>query len=132
MKKNFPKILIVCLSIVVLILYLNSKSSPPENHSVGVPPYKVTMISMVRVLEQYKSDYGEYPTSSDGLDILLLPSDVSDEGYIKRSKIPLDPWGQDYDYTSDGINYQIRSAGPDLMYETDDDIVFDRNTGFNE
>jgi len=69
-------------------------------------------------LDSFRLDVGRYPTTSEGLESLLRqPSDA--EGwngpYLKKSEIPLDPWGQPYQYRSPGEHgdYDLYSYGAD-------------------
>ncbi len=69
-------------------------------------------------LEMYNTDCNTYPTSEQGLKALI--SEPSGEppceawgpvSYLK--KIPKDPWGRQYIYESDGIEFNIISFGKD-------------------
>lgn len=64
-------------------------------------------------LHLYKLDTGTYPSASEGLNALVQGGGrgASPEGYL--SKLPVDPWGNDYVYFSDGRNFVIKSYGPD-------------------
>ena len=57
-------------------------------------------------LDLYKLDNFNYPTTSEGLDVLI-------QDYL--SKKPKDPWGRDYYYLSPGENgdYDLYSLGAD-------------------
>jgi general secretion pathway protein G len=60
-------------------------------------------------LNEYMSAHGNYPSSEEGLDALVK------EGYLK--KVPLDPWGNPYQYRFPGEveqdEYEIYSFGAD-------------------
>ncbi len=73
-------------------------------------------------LEFYRLDNGRYPTSEQGLRSLVeRPSQAPEprrwrrEGYLKE--LPLDPWGQEYQYQQPGTNnvhtFDIWSLGAD-------------------
>src|SRR4051812_67027 len=47
-----------------------------------------------QVVEHYRMDSGQYPTSADGLAQLVS------EGYIRS--MPKDPWGRPYQYSAPG------------------------------
>ena len=83
-------------------------------------------------LDLYKMDAGQYPTTEQGLSALIteptappVPSQWNGP-YLKKKKIPKDPWGHDYVYTSPGTHntesYDLSSLGPDGV-ESDDDIT---------
>ena len=66
---------------------------------------KVQIEDLAATLDMYKLDLGSYPTSEEGLNALI----ESPEGakrwngpYLSKSKIPLDPWQNEYRYVSPG------------------------------
>ena len=68
-------------------------------------------------LDTYRLDVGKYPTSDMGLKALReKPEDVEkwDGPYLPKD-IPLDPWGNAYEYRSPGDHgeYDILSYGAD-------------------
>lgn len=70
------------------------------------------------VLDGYKLDNSRYPTTQEGLAALVTaPAGVTSwKGPYLRSKLPKDPWGNDYKYTSPGEQnrpYEIVSYGAD-------------------
>ena len=84
--------------------------------------------SMVR----FRIDLGDYPTSAEGLTALIAaPSSAADRWHgpymdIIGGKLPLDPWGQSYEYRYPGVKntggYDLFSKGPDKTPDTADDI----------
>jgi general secretion pathway protein G len=69
-------------------------------------------------LDLYKLEVGRYPTTEEGLRALLrAPSGATgwNGPYLKRAKIPKDPWGNKYRYTSSGPDgpYELVSFGAD-------------------
>jgi len=97
-----------------------------------------TQIGLFRTaLEKYALDMNTFPSSENGLDVLVVePSDVEEEQlanwagpYITTSakEAPRDPWGQPYYYefpsTHDSEYPDIWSAGPDTKEGTEDDVV---------
>ena len=83
-------------------------------------------------LDLYELDNGRYPTTEQGLAALLQKPTASPEPanwsgpYLKKKKIPQDPWGKDYIFVSPGSHnteeYDLSSRGPDGV-ESSDDIV---------
>jgi general secretion pathway protein G len=70
-------------------------------------------------LDTYKMDNGKYPTSQEGL-LALVQKPASAgadwQSYLKKSAVPKDPWGTEYQYSSpgkDGRAYDIVSLGAD-------------------
>jgi len=88
-------------------------------------------VNLSTALDLYELDNGRYPTTDHGLSALLdeptaSPAPKNWNGpYLKKKKIPKDPWGQPYVYVSPGTHntddYDLSSLGPDGV-ESDDDI----------
>ncbi|MBP9854961.1 MAG: type II secretion system major pseudopilin GspG [Candidatus Omnitrophica bacterium] len=86
-------------------------------------------------LDMYELDNGKYPTTEQGLKALLsapTTSPVPEKWagpYLKKKRLPKDPWGEDYVYISPGVqntdSYDLSSLGDDGV-ESDDDV---RNWG---
>lgn len=69
-----------------------------------------------QALELYKLDVGKFPTAADGLDALVSkPSSARgwNGPYLKKSELPLDPWGNAYEYRVSGSQIEILSFGAD-------------------
>lgn len=81
-------------------------------------------------MEMFEQHMGRYPNPEEGLEVLIKdPQTRNWRGpYIQSATIPLDPWGNEYQYTypSQLTNsehlYDIVSAGPDGTFGTNDDI----------
>lgn len=79
----------------------------------------------------YQTDVGQLPPDLNAL--LYPPSNLASpmkwQGpYLEKQSIPLDPWGNQYEYqpTTDEFNRQmavISSYGPDMQKGTEDDIT---------
>ena len=61
------------------------------------------------VLELYRMDNGRFPTTEQGLEALVSATTTSPEprnfpqgGYLKGGRIPVDPWGEEYQYEAPG------------------------------
>ncbi|MGB5230957.1 MAG: type II secretion system major pseudopilin GspG [Desulfoprunum sp.] len=81
-------------------------------------------------LNLYKLDNGTYPSTEQGLQALvepptagILPPKWRDGGYLEKSKVPLDPWGNDFVYLSPGVHgdYDLSSYGIDGEAEGEGD-----------
>ncbi len=79
---------------------------------------KIEMQKLADALEMYNTDCNTYPTTEQGLEALM--SEPQGEpacdswgptAYLK--KIPKDPWGRDYIFESDGVEFNITSFGKD-------------------
>lgn len=80
-------------------------------------------------LDSYEVDVGSYPSSSEGLNALMVkPGNVTGwRGPYMKQEIPPDPWGNEYIYEypdkhNDG-RYDLMSMGPDGRAGNDDDIT---------
>ena len=81
-------------------------------------------------LQQYAMHMGDYPSTAEGLQALITPPANRAERwrgpYLQENKIPLDPWGEPYQYRYPGVKnktgYDVWSKGPDRQDGTDDDI----------
>lgn len=80
------------------------------------------MSGMETALESYRLDNGTYPSTEQGLQALVeapssgkLPPKWREGGYMKKGKVPKDPWGNDYIYLSPGTHsdFDIISYGGD-------------------
>lgn len=72
--------------------------------------------AMSSALDLFYMDVGRYPTSSEGLQALIAkPGNAQtwNGPYMRDGKLPKDPWGQDYSYTTAGNEgpYEIKSPG---------------------
>jgi len=57
-----------------------------------------------QALDSYKLDVGTYPSSLQGLVENIDQSEKWTGPYLKPSKIPMDPWGNEYQYCFPGIH----------------------------
>lgn len=73
-------------------------------------------------LELYKLDNGLFPSTEQGLQALVEPPSVGtlprkwrDGGYLEKSTVPKDPWGNDFVYLSPGSHgdFDLSSYGID-------------------
>lgn len=82
---------------------------------------KTQIESLCTALEAYYIDCGNYPTVEQGLSALRKkpessPSSDNWAGPYLYKNVPLDPWGNEYEYlvpAPDGTAYGIRSFGAD-------------------
>lgn len=75
---------------------------------------KQDIASLMQALKLYRLDNGRYPTTEQGLQALIakptlepLPSNWKQGGYIERSSVPTDPWGEPYKYLNPGLKSEI-------------------------
>ena len=68
--------------------------------------------SLEAALDTYRLDVGEYPDSLEGLRENISGRAAWNGPYLRRS-VPLDPWGNEYVYDSNGREFTLSSYGPD-------------------
>jgi general secretion pathway protein G len=104
------------LATVVLINVL------PARDTAMVQKARTDIRALESALQQYRLDMLDYPTTDQGLEALIsLPSGVGqaaryrDGGYLTRTKLPVDPWGNPYEYQYPGEHgrFDIYSLGSD-------------------
>lgn len=82
---------------------------------------RIDIATISNALDLYKTEFGRYPESEDGLSRLV------EEKILKERKVPKDPWGNDYIYIFPGSNnddgFDLYSFGPDGKEGGNDDIV---------
>lgn len=126
------------LLVVIVVLGLLAGMIAPKimgrTDDAKIVKAKGDIKSLETALDMYKLDNGNYPDTEQGLLALVekpdtgkVPGKWRKGGYLKKGKIPQDPWGSDYIYISPGAHgdYDIISYGGDGIQggeETDGDI----------
>jgi general secretion pathway protein G len=112
--------LLELLVVVVIIGLLAGYVGPRYFEQVGKSEVKVAMAQIdafEKALEQYRLDVGRFPSSELGLTSLnQAPAGESRwRGPYLKKDVPLDPWGQAYQYRQPGArsDYEIVSYGRD-------------------
>lgn len=98
----------------------------------------IEMSTLSGALEEYRRDCHRYPTTGEGLKVLVEKSakckNWKPGGYLAKSKISKDPWDNDYVYYSPavqvpGAKYEIISYGADAIEGgSDNDADLNSNT----
>lgn len=110
--------MIVVLAIIALVaaLIVPNVIGRPDEARVTVANTDIRTISAA--LKMYRLDNGDYPSSQQGLKALAerpttppVPSNWSSEGYL--AEVPVDPWGNPYQYTAQGGRFELKSLGKD-------------------
>lgn len=113
--------LIELLVVMVILVLLASLVAPRVIGYLGssrTKSAKVQIESLSTSLELYKLDTGRYPDAREGLTALVQrPGDLPSWNgpYLKKDKVPLDPWGQPYLYRYPGQHgpFDILTLGAD-------------------
>jgi general secretion pathway protein G len=115
--------LIEIMVVVIILGLLASVAVPAVMDALGTATVKkarADMAAMQTSLKMYRMQNFAYPTTEQGLEALVtkptlapIPRNYKSSGYIE--KLPKDPWGNDYQYTSpgDGHEYDVSSLGGD-------------------
>ena len=123
--------LIEIMVVIVILGILASIIAPRlmgRTDEAKIVKAKVDIRMLETALDLYKMDNGIYPETEQGLEALVerpetgaIPKKWREGGYLKKGKVPKDPWGNDYVYLSPGVNgdYDIISYGTDGVPEGD-------------
>ena len=125
MKKNMKKAFTLMeLMVVIIILGLLASFVLPSLTGKSEEAKKkivcVQMKSIAQALKMYKIDNSTYPTTQDGLNILVKKK------YFEDNKLPKDSWGNGYIYTADDEGFEIISFGPNKKEGGGDDIYYSK------
>jgi general secretion pathway protein G len=75
---------------------------------------KLQIEAFSSALDIFYIDVGRYPAQAEGLGALVRkPSttQVWNGPYLRGENVPLDPWGNEYKYASDGKTFNITTDG---------------------
>jgi general secretion pathway protein G len=74
---------------------------------------RVQIAKICQALDTFYTAYDRYPTSDEGLESLVKPSEKFSEGLL--SKLALDPWSHRYEYIQPGRSgpYEVMCYGAD-------------------
>jgi general secretion pathway protein G len=123
MKKGFTLIevmvVVIILGILATLIVPRIMSRPEEAKRTKT---QLQIRSIESALKLYKLDNGDYPTTEQGLDALvkkpetgILPKNWRKGGYLESTKVPKDPWGNDFIYVMPGQygDFDLSSYGHD-------------------
>lgn len=126
------EILVVVAIIGLLAGLLFTNTDKIFGHSQEVVARVFVRDSLKTTLVRYKMDLGDYPSTAEGLAVLLAaPSNGADRWHgpyaeVNGGQLPLDPWGEPYQYRYPGTHnkggYDLFSKGADKTEGTADDI----------
>ncbi|MEQ1560572.1 MAG: type II secretion system major pseudopilin GspG [Methyloglobulus sp.] len=110
--------LLVVLGIIAMLAGLVGPQVMKHMGESKVKAAKVQIEDLAQTLDMYKLDVGSYPTSEQGLNALIESPDGAQRWngpYLRKAKVPLDPWNNEYKYTSPGEHgkFDVMSMGAD-------------------
>ena len=116
--------LIEILLVVVIIGILAAVAVPRLGGRVGqsqVSAAKASIGAIGTAIDLYEFDNGRLPESLNNL--MTKGSEPNWNGpYLRKAESLKDPWGNDFQYTKQGNNYTVASAGPDGSFGSTDDV----------
>ena len=126
MKKSFTLIEIM---LVVIIIGLLASAVVPRLAGRAERARRITARADIEAnipsaLDLYELDLGQYPSRLAE----LVEKDSSNKNYNGPylKKLPLDPWGREYNYKSPGDHnkdYDLSSSGKDGVVGSEDDVT---------
>lgn len=112
--------LLELLVVMLIIGLLAGYVAPRYFAQIGkseVKAAKAQIDALEKALDQYRLDVGHYPTTEQGLNALMTrPGEETKwEGPYLKKAVPMDPWGNAYQYKSPGEHgeFDLLSFGKD-------------------
>jgi general secretion pathway protein G len=112
-KLNTGFTLIELLVVLVILGLLAGLVGPNVMKYLGSAKIDVTRAQLEDLaagLDLFKLDVGRYPDNREGL-LALVKANEDLMGwngpYLRKKKLPLDPWNNDYVYKSPGLEYDF-------------------------
>jgi general secretion pathway protein G len=113
-------VVVVILGILAAFIVPRIAKRPED---ARVTKARVEISSLEQALELYYLDNGTYPSTEQGLRALIeipqtgdIPTNWKPGGYLVKSKLPTDPWGNEYVYIYPGVrnvDFDLSSLGKD-------------------
>ena len=118
-------IVISILGLLIAIVGVNVIQNLQEGR-IGAAGTQIK--SFETAMKLYNRDCGKFPSTAEGLNALITrPGNCPRwKPYLDQQVIPVDPWGNPYEYFHPGTHGQeleIISKGPDGNLNTQDDVV---------
>lgn len=117
-EKGFT--LMELLIVMVILGLLAALVGPKLFGKVGkakIKTAKAQIALLETALDEFRLDVGRYPTTEEGLKALVENPGIKgwDGPYLKKRKVPDDPWGNPYHYKCPGDHgeYDLYSLGRD-------------------
>lgn len=117
------ELLVVIVILGILATYVGTRimGKPEEARQTQA---KIQIQALENALNMYRLDNGEYPSTEQGLRALVekpsvgnVPKSWREGGYLEKSRVPMDPWKNDYAYLNPGVrnttSFDLFSYGAD-------------------
>ncbi|MCW5893809.1 MAG: type II secretion system major pseudopilin GspG [bacterium] len=111
--------IMVVMVIIGLLMALVGPNLIGRSEKAKVQSAAIQIERLGTVLDTYRLDVGRYPTTQEGLQVLVVrPMGIDrwDGPYLNKGEVPMDPWGRPYQYRSPGEGgrpYDLWSLGAD-------------------
>ena len=124
--------LLLVLAILAVLAGIVSSRFVGQSQAAKVKAARTQLENLNLALNRFEVNLGRFPTSSEGLEVLIVrPSDDAKKDwqgpYLDGDKIPLDQWGNPWNYRIPGQHRQdgfdLWSNGPDGREGGGDDIA---------
>ena len=120
------ELLLVMVILVVLAAVVVPKFTG-RSEQARLTAAKTDISAIDGAIDQFEVDNGRYPTNEEGLSALFTaPQGLTNwhGPYLKRASIPVDPWGNAYQYKYPGTHnvngFDLFSTGADGREGNDD------------
>lgn len=122
--------LLLVLVILAILAGIVGSRFVGQSQSAKIKAAQTQLGNFKMCLNRFEMDMGRYPTSSEGLRVLVeKPGDGADNWkgpYLDSNDVPKDQWGNAWNYRQPGQHrtddYDLSSNGPDGREGTDDDV----------
>lgn len=129
-KKGFTLLEIMLVVTIIMLLLGAGVFFLGDQFTIGQRArVQADLQGLTTNLRTYQMMNGFFPTTSQGLQALVVPpgSEPKPKQWVQLStKIPQDPWGNDYIYVSPGKHnpktFDLYSKGADRIADTEDDM----------
>ena len=116
--------LLLVLAILVVIAGIVMVNIGGAQNDANMGATEAQMLGLKRNIDHYKIKVNGIPETLD--ELRDGPSDASKQAKWRDpivEEIPVDAWGNEFQYSKNGNKYEIRSNGIDGQSNTEDDII---------
>lgn len=111
--------------LLILIISISAPKFWKASQKSRIGTVEADVDILAETLQRYHEDVGHYPSTSAGLKVIRTRDPIDDPDnkwngpyllFAQRkyvNNVPVDPWGNEYQYTSDGQSFTILSYGAD-------------------
>ncbi len=121
--------IIIVVGLLATLMTILISNFASQSDQAKVDQARIAMGNIGQSLMLYRAHNNKYPTTAEGLNALVEAPASGDAGkrwrgpYIEKEKLN-DPWGNPFDYKSDGRKFQIISGGINQAVGAGSDIVY--------